>query len=154
MALAARIQGRSYNVYCLMGDGETQEGQVWEAAMTSSSYCLGNLVAIIDYNRLKATDETASAKRMEPMAERWEAFGWRVREIDGHDMAQICDALDWADANEDTPSLIIAHTIKGKGIPFMEGQAQYHNAPLDEGQMAQAVAGLEARLQSMREEAR
>jgi len=152
MALAGRISGRSYKVYCLVGDGETQEGQIWEAAMTASKHCLGNLTAIIDWNGLKAMDETSRGKLMEPMADRWVAFGWKVREIDGHDMAQICDALDWADTNQNTPSLIIAHTVKGKGISFIEGQPQFHNAALTEEQMERAIAELEAQLKRVREE--
>lgn len=144
MALAGRIQGRNYRIYCLMGDGETQEGQVWEAAMTSSRQCLGNLTAIIDWNGLKAMDQTACGKSMEPVRDRWSAFGWRVREIDGHDMAQICTALEWSDEGGDVPSLIVAHTVKGKGVSFIEDRPQFHNAALTAEQVAQAVAELQA----------
>jgi len=144
MALAARLTGRAYRVYCLLGDGETQEGQVWEAAMTASKQHLANLLAIIDRNGLKAMDSPDSAKSVEPMAERWRAFGWQVREIDGHDMIDICEGLDWAQTNSDNPSLLIAHTIKGKGVSFMEGQPAYHNAMLTPEQMELAVAELEA----------
>jgi len=150
MALAARIQRRDFRVYCLIGDGETQEGQIWEAAMTASKQRLGNLVAIIDWNGLKAMDETSCGKSMEPMADRWAAFGWRVREIDGHDMGQVCDALDWGDENTTVPSLIIAHTVKGKGISFIEGKPQFHNAALTDGQSEQAIAELEAQLNEVR----
>ena len=149
MALAARVQGKDYGVYCLMGDGETQEGQVWEAAMTASKYCLGNLTALVDANGLKAMDATSCGKLMEPMAGRWVAFGWRALEIDGHDMAQICNALDWADRNQKRPSIIIAHTVKGKGISFIEGRPEFHNAVLTEDQLRQAVAELEAQLKAM-----
>ncbi len=151
MALAARIKGQSHRVYCLIGDGETQEGQIWEAAMTAAKQRLGHITAIIDRNGLKAMDATSCGKSMEPMAERWASFGWRVREIDGHDMAEICDALDWAEGNEDAPSLIIARTIKGKGISFIEGQPQFHNAVLTEEQITQAIAELEAQLRETRE---
>jgi transketolase len=151
MALAGRIQGRNYRVYCLMGDGETQEGQVWEAAMTSAKQCLGNLTGIIDANGLKAMDATSCGKLMEPMAERWAAFGWRVREVDGHDLAQLCEALDWATEGAAAPSLIIARTVKGKGVSFIENQPQFHNAPLTEAQFRQALAELEARLAQLRE---
>lgn len=153
MALAGRMQGLDYRVYCLMGDGETQEGQVWEAAMTAAHQCLGNVTAIIDANGLKAMDAPSCAKLMEPMAARWAAFGWHVREIDGHDMAQICEALDWADANVDAPSAIVAHTVKGKGISFLEGQAAYHNAALSDPQVAAAEAELEALIETMGGEA-
>lgn len=151
MALAARIQGLNYRVYCLMGDGETQEGQVWEAAMTASRQCLGNLTAILDRNGLKAMDETTCGKSMEPIGDRWTAFGWQVREIDGHDMAQICDALDWAETNGNVPSLIVARTVKGKGISFMEGRPQYHNAALTEAEIGAVLAELEAQLQAVEE---
>jgi len=151
MALAARIQGRAFRVYCLIGDGETQEGQVWEAAMTAAKQRLGNLAAIIDRNGLKAMDATSCGKPMEPMAERWATFGWRVREIDGHDMVQICDALDWTDESTTAPSLIIAHTVKGKGISFIEGKPQFHNAALTDEQSQQAIAELEDQLNQVRE---
>jgi transketolase len=152
MALAGRIQGRDYRVYCLIGDGELHEGQIWEAAMTASKQRLGSLVAVIDWNGLKAMDETSRGKLMESMADRWAAFGWRVREIDGHDMAQICHALDWGDGSHTVPSLIIAHTVKGKGISFIEGKPQFHNAALTDEQIEQAMAELEAQLSQAREE--
>lgn len=142
MALAGRIQGYDYRVYCLMGDGETQEGQVWEAAMTSVKHCLGNVTAIIDANGLKAMDETSCGKIMEPIVDRWAAMGWRAREIDGHDMGAICQALDWAKEGVETPAMIVAHTVKGKGISFIEGQAPYHNAALTPEQMGQALIEL------------
>jgi transketolase len=146
MAIASRLLGSSYNVYCLLGDGELQEGQVWEATMTAAKHCLGNLVAIIDRNRLKAMDETECSKQLDPLPARWTSFGWAVTEIDGHDMGAICGALDWTDAQEQQPSVIIANTIKGKGVSFLEGQAGYHNAPLDEKQFQQAVSELESAL--------
>ena len=130
MALAGRIKGLDYRVYCLIGDGEMQEGQVWEAAMTSAKHCLGSVTAVIDANGLKAMDETHCGKIMEPIAARWAAMGWRTREIDGHDMAQICEALDWAKESTDTPSVIVAHTVKGKGISFIENNPAFHNAAL------------------------
>jgi len=146
MALAGRIQGIAYHVYCLIGDGEMQEGQVWEAMGTTVKHCLGNVTAIIDWNGLKAMDATACAKEMQPMAERWQAFGWRAREIDGHDMGQICGALDWATEEGSAPAMILAHTIKGKGISYMEGQPQFHNAAVTPEQIQQAITELEAQL--------
>jgi transketolase len=146
MALAARILGLQYNVYCLLGDGELQEGQIWEAAMTAAKHCLGNLVAIIDRNRLKAMDETDCSKLLDPLPARWSSFGWAVTEIDGHDMAAICDALDWADTQEDQPSVIIANTVKGKGVSFIEGQPGFHNAALNEDQFRRAADELKAAL--------
>ncbi len=146
IALAGRMLGLPYNVYCLLGDGELQEGQVWEAAMTSARHCLGNLVGIIDRNGLKAMDETECSKVLDPLHERWNSFGWATTEIDGHDLAAICDALDWSDEQKQQPSMIIASTIKGKGVSFLEGQPQFHNAPLGEEQFKQAVAELQAAL--------
>lgn len=149
MALAGRIQGYDYRVYCLLGDGETQEGQVWEAAMTSVKHCLSNVTAIIDANRLKAMDETSCGKIMEPIVDRWAAMGWRTRDIDGHDMGAICEALDWAKEATDAPSVIVAHTVKGKGISFIEGQPAFHNAALTPEQIDQALAELEEALQAV-----
>lgn len=149
MALAARIRGLSYNVYCLLGDGELHEGQIWEAAMTAAQHHLGNVVAIIDRNGLKAMDGVACAKRLDSLAERWISFGWAVTEIDGHDMAAICEALDWADEQTDQPAMIIAQTVKGKGIPFIEGDPGYHNAPMKEDDLERAIASLESALTAM-----
>lgn len=148
LALAARLLGLHYRVYCLLGDGELQEGQVWEAAMTAPRHCLSHLTAIVDLNGLKAMDEVACSKPLEPLAARWAAFGWAVREIDGHDMRQICRALDWAGGLASAPGVIVARTVKGKGVSFMEGQPAFHNAVLAAEQHAQAVAELEARLQT------
>jgi len=144
MALAARIHGLSYNVYCLLGDGELQEGQVWEAVMTAAKHCLDNIVAIVDRNRLKAMDETECGKVLDPLRKRWASFGWATCEIDGHDMAAICNALDWADKKADQPAVIIANTVKGKGISFMEGQPQFHNAALNEEQFGRALDEINA----------
>jgi transketolase len=144
MALSSRILGVPYNVYCLLGDGELHEGQIWEAAMTAAHNRLGNVVAIIDRNGLKAMDEVVSAKSLDPLLDRWVSFGWAAVEIDGHDMEAICDALDWSDEQTDQPAIIIANTVKGKGIPHIEGNAGYHNAPMTEEEFARSVAQLEA----------
>ena len=152
MALAGQILGLQYNVYCMLGDGELQEGQVWEAVMTAAKHCLGNIVAIVDRNRLKAMDETDCSKLLDPLSERWSSFGWAVTEIDGHDMAAICDALDWADEQERQPSVIIANTVKGKGVSFMEGQPGFHNASLDEAEFLQAAGELRAALAMVEDE--
>lgn len=143
MALAGRILGLDYHVYCLLGDGELHEGQVWEAAMTTAKQRLTNVVAIMDRNRLKAMDETACGKSLDPLPDRWAAFGWAAREIDGHDLAAICDALDWA-TQQERPAAIIANTVKGKGVSFFEGQAKFHNAALTEAQLQQALSELKA----------
>jgi transketolase len=148
IALAARIQGLSYSVYCLLGDGELHEGQIWEAAMTAAQHRLGNVVAIIDRNGLKAMDEVACAKCLDSLADRWTSFGWAVVEVDGHDMAAICDALDWADEQTQQPAMIIANTVKGKGIPFIEGNPGYHNAPMSGDDLDRAIAELESALEA------
>jgi len=147
MALAARLQEKTYRVYCLMGDGELHEGQVWEAAMTSAKHCLDNLVAIIDRNRLKAMDATECGKVLDPLAVRWTSFGWAVKEVDAHDMPALCDALDWTDGQVNQPAMIIANTVKGKGVSFMAGRAAFHNASITEEQYRQAVAELDLALQ-------
>jgi len=146
LALAGRLRCLDYHVYCLMGDGELQEGQVWEAAMTTSRRKLSNVTAIIDRNHLKAMDDVERVKWMEPLCERWQTFGWVVREIDGHNLQQICDALDWAGEPREQPAMIIAQTVKGKGVSFFEGQARFHNAQITEEQLAQAVAELNLKL--------
>jgi transketolase len=151
MALASRVLGVDYTVYCLLGDGELQEGQVWEAVMTASKECLGNMVAIVDRNGLKAMDGTACGKLLDPLSERWSSFGWAAIEIDGHDMAAICGALDWADEQIQGPSVIIADTVKGKGVPFMEGRPEFHNAALDDDQFARALAEVEVSLGALAE---
>jgi transketolase len=151
MALASRVLGLRYTVYCMLGDGELQEGQVWEGVMTAAKECLGNMVAIVDRNGLKAMDETACGKLLDPLTERWTSFGWATTEIDGHDMAAICDALDWATDQVQKPSVIIANTVKGKGVSIFEGLPQFHNAALADDQFAQAEAETRAAVASLAE---
>lgn len=142
LALAGRVKGLDYRCYCIMGDGELQEGQVWEAAMTTSRRSLSNVTAIIDRNHLKAMDDVERTKWMEPLCERWQTFGWVVREVDGHNLREICDALDWASEPREAPAMIIAHTVKGKGVSIFEGQAKFHNAAITEEQLQQALGEL------------
>jgi transketolase len=149
MAMAARLSGLDYRVYCLIGDGELHEGQVWEAMMTTVRYQLTNVTAIVDQNGLKAMDETYRGKILEPLAARWASFGWVTREIDGHNMQEIVDALDWATGQNKAPAVIIAHTVKGKGVSFIENQAAFHNAPATPEQYEKAVAELEAHLKTL-----
>jgi transketolase len=151
MALAARLQGRSYRVYCLIGDGELQEGQVWEAAATTPKLGLTNLTALIDHNKLKAMDDSSTAcKPIAPVAGRFAALGWAVREIDGHNLREICEALDWAAALQDAPAVLVAHTVKGKGISFIENQPGFHNAAMTPEQIERALAELETATQPER----
>ncbi len=121
-----------------MGDGETQEGNVWEGAMSASFHKLDNLVAIIDNNKLQIDGPVEKVKNIEPFADKWRAFGFEVLEIDGHSLPEICSALDKADTIKNKPTAIIAHTVKGKGVSFMENKVGFHGvAPTkEEGQVA------------------
>ena len=119
--------------------------------MTTPKHCLTNVTAVVDRNKLKGQDETDRAKSLEPLAERWTAFGWSAREINGHDMGEICEALDWASDNGSAPCVIIAHTIKGKGVSFIEGQAGFHNAAITPPQYEQALDELTHTLQAAQE---
>ncbi|MFH1132140.1 MAG: transketolase [Pseudomonadota bacterium] len=126
MALASRLDGGKYRVYCLMGDGETQEGQVWEAAMSCAMYKLDNIVVFVDYNKAQIDGYTSKIMDLEPLADKWRSFGWHVISIDGHDYGQIMEALDEAQTVKGKPTYIIAHTIKGKGVSFMENVVSWH----------------------------
>lgn len=153
MAMAGRLHKLDYHVYCLIGDGEMHEGQVWEAMMTTPHNRLTNLTAIVDQNGLKAMDAVDCGKSLEPLAARWTNFGWLAREVDGHNMQQVCSALDWATAQTTAPAVIIAHTVKGRGISFVESQPGFHNAALSDDQYAKAVAELEAHVRELKEAA-
>lgn len=139
IAMAALIRGLGIRVYCLLGDGELQEGQVWEAAMGSPTYKLDNLCALVDRNQLKSQGVVDEAKNLEPLADKWRAFGWHTLTVDGHDLRQVCDALDEAETVKGRPTVIIGDTVKGKGVPFMEGQFQFHNASISEEQWEEAM---------------
>lgn len=142
MALAARIDGKPYRVYVMIGDGESEEGQVWEAAMAASHFHAGNLTAILDYNHYQLDGAIGEIMSIEPVVSKWEAFGWAVREIDGHDMKQILDALHWARETREQPSIIVAHTVKGKGVSFMEGNNEFHGKAPTQSELEQALAEL------------
>jgi transketolase len=139
IAMAARIRNLDIRVYCLLGDGELHEGQVWEAAMGTVANNLDNLCAMIDRNRLKSQGVVDEAKPLEPLSGKWRAFGWHAIDIDGHNLRQICDALDEAETIKGKPTMIVAETVKGKGVPFMEGQFQFHNAPITQAQWEEAM---------------
>jgi transketolase len=142
VALAYKLDGIKKKVYCLIGDGECQEGQVWEAALTSAQHKLDNLVAITDNNGLQIDGNVDDIKSIKPVADKWEAFGWHTIEIDGHDFSQIISALDEADNVKGKPVMIVANTIKGKGVSFMENQAGWHGKAPDEEQLKQALEEL------------
>lgn len=146
MALASKLDGGPFCVYCLMGDGEIQEGQVWEAAMMAPNYQLDNLTAIIDYNKGQIDGYVADVMNLEPLEDKWRAFNWHVLTIDGHDMDQILGALDAAEQEKGRPSLIIAHTVKGKGVSFMEDKAEWHGAAPNREQAEQAIRELKGAL--------
>jgi transketolase len=131
MALGLRMAGSPARVYCILGDGEVQEGQVWEAAMSAPKlgqpdHPLDNLTVIVDYNKIQLDDFTARILDLEPLVAKWQAFGWPVIEIDGHDLGQIAKALDQAEATKGRPTLVVAHTVKGKGVSFMENNPEWH----------------------------
>ena len=139
MALGLKVDGSESRVFCILGDGELAEGQVWEAAIAAAAYKADNLVAIIDQNGVQATDTVEKVMPNGNLAEKWTAFGWNTIEIDGHDFKQILDALDQAKACKGKPTAIVAHTIKGKGFPFAEGKAAYHNAAMNEEEYQKAL---------------
>ena len=142
IALAAKLDNKECKVYTLIGDGESQEGQVWEAAMTSAHYKLNNLIAILDHNGLQIDGKTEEVMNVNPVIDKWKAFGWHVIEINGHDYTQIIDALNLADTIKDKPIMIIANTIKGKGVSFMENNAGWHGKTPDEEQLKEALKEL------------
>lgn len=132
-ALAARLEGSDRRAFVMLGDGEIQEGSVWEAAMAASHHELGNLKVILDRNRIQNDDFCLEQMRMFDIPAKWKAFGWNVMEIDGHDMTEIVDGIKFLDESNDAPSILIAHTVKGKGVSYMEDNPSFHGAaPNDE----------------------
>lgn len=126
MALGARLQNKDFKVYCLMGDGEIQEGSVWEAAMTASHHKLDQVCAIVDYNKVQENGPTNEIKNLEPLPAKWESFGWHVINVNGHDLKELMAALDEFEKVKDKPTVIIANTVKGKGVSFMENSHKWH----------------------------
>ncbi len=149
IAIAGRLTGRDYRTFVLTGDGELQEGQVWEAAMAASHYKLGNLVAIVDANGFSGAGPTSKAMNIEPLGERFESFGWTVREINGHDAPTLLKTFDeLPDPASDKPVVVIARTKKGRGVEFMEKQPQaWHLGHLNEDQYNDVVAEITARME-------
>ena len=143
LALAAKRLGKDYRTYCLMGDGEVQEGQVWEAAMTAAHFWLDNVCAIVDDNGVQLDGLTKDIMQVEPLDEKFRAFGWHVISVDGHDLAALQAAFAEANATKGRPTALIAHTVKGKGISFMEGQAGWHGKAPNEEELAAALAELD-----------
>jgi transketolase len=149
IAMAARLDGLRFNIFVLVGDGELQEGQMWEAAMTTSHYGLNNICLIVDRNRYQSQGEVDALMRVEPIQERWQSFGWRTVRIDGHCMKEVCGALDQMGPNSKQPLAIIADTVKGKGAPFLEGTYVGHNAAITEAQYIELREGIRAKLQEL-----
>lgn len=133
MALAARIDKKDYKVYCLMGDGEINEGEIWEAVMTAKHYKLSNVIGIIDNNGQQLDGFTKDIKDTHPLADKFRAFGWETLVVDGHDFAQLISAFTIANQKRESPTMVIAKTIKGKGVSFMENNLEFHGrAPTEE----------------------
>lgn len=143
MALAGRLDGRPTRVYVVLGDGEIQEGQIWEAAMFGAYHKVDNLVAIVDYNKMQLDGFIKDIMELEPLVPKWEAFGWHTIELDGHDLAALEAAFAEAAAVEGKPTVIIAHTIKGKGVSFMENNPKFHGVAPSKDEVQQALKELE-----------
>jgi transketolase len=142
MALAARLDRKDYRTYVLLGDGECQEGQVWEAAMFAPNYSLDNLTAIVDYNGLQLDGFTRQIMDLEPFVEKWRSFKWEVLQVDGHDMHQLVEALNKAAQVKGKPVVIVARTVKGKGVSFMENNVDWHGKAPDRAQTEIALQEL------------
>jgi transketolase len=126
MALAARVLKKDFLVYAMCGDGECDEGSIWEAAMAAAHYKLGNLIAFVDRNRMMIDGLTESVMSLEPFADKWTAFGWKTLQVDGHDLLKLAEAIEFAIAYKDGPVMIVANTVKGKGVNFMENDPAWH----------------------------
>lgn len=142
IALAQLLDKKNYHTYVIISDGESNEGQIWEAAMSAAHFKLEHLVAVLDYNKYQLDGASKDILDMEPMAKKWESFGWHVREIDGHNMGEVLEAFRWAKGQKGGPSIIIAHTIKGKGVSFMENNNNFHGVAPTPEQTVKALAEL------------
>ncbi len=143
MSLAAKIDNKDYRVYCLLGDGESQEGNIWEAAMAASHYKRDNLCAMLDYNGFQIDGKTKDVMNLDPVVDKWKAFGWHTISIDGHNMRQILSAYEEAKATKGQPSIIIACTTKGKGVSFMENAVDFHGRAPTKEETERALKELE-----------
>ena len=153
MAIAAKLQNKDYRVYAITGDGELQEGQIWESAMFASHYKLDNLIVFADANRLQIDGRTTDVMSPEPIDKRFEAFGWNVTRINGHDFDQIEAAVEAAKQVKGKPSVIVCDTVKGKGVSFMEDKAGWHGVAPKKEEYEAAVAEVTARLNKIEQEA-
>ena len=145
MALAAKLDKKDYKVYCLLGDGEIQEGQVWETAMSAPKFKLDNLIAMVDANGGQIDGHTKDIMNLSPLVDKWKAFNWEVQEIDGHNIDEILTALDQAQFTRKKPHMIIAHTVKGKGVSFMENNIGWHGVAPTPEERDRAIKELRSR---------
>jgi len=143
VAMGAKMKGKDTNVYCLMGDGEIQEGSIWEAAMTAAHHKIDNVCAIVDYNKIQENGFVSDIKGLEPLSDKWRSFGWHVEEVNGHNFSDLKDAFDAFDKIKEKPFVLIAHTIKGKGVSFMEGKNQWHGKAPNAEQLQEALKELD-----------
>lgn len=144
MSLAARMDEKDYRSYILMGDGELHEGQVWEAAMSAANFKLGNLIALVDNNKVTVDGVTEQLMNINPIREKWESFGWRVVDVDGHDVEALLDVFDQLpEPSSDVPTMILCDTIAGKGVSFMEHGFEWHVANLGESDIKRAIEEIE-----------
>ncbi|HCF59030.1 MAG TPA: transketolase [Myxococcales bacterium] len=139
LAMASKADGDKFRVYCVIGDGEMQEGQIWEAALSAAKYQLDNLVCVLDYNKGQIDGYVKDVMPLEPIADKWRAFNWHVIEIDGHDFGQILDAFDEARRTKGKPTFILANTVKGKAVSFMEDRIEWHGAAPSKEQAQKAI---------------
>lgn len=146
MALGGRLKRSNFWVYVLLGDGELNEGQNWEAAMAAAKHSLTHLIAIVDRNRVQLDGPTEEIMPLEPLIEKWKAFNWNAISIDGHSVEEISDGIQWAKGNHDRPSVIIANTIKGKGVSFMENTHKWHGRPPTREEYELAIRELEGEI--------
>lgn len=149
MAMAGRLDKKEYRVYAVLGDGELQEGQVWEVLMAAAHYKLDNLTAFLDYNGLQIDGKISEVMSPEPVADKFRAFGWNVLTADGHDHGALIEAISQAKQFKGKPTMIVANTVKGKGVSFMENQAGWHGSAPNKEQRDQAISELDKALADM-----
>ena len=142
MALGGKLNHKDYRVYAVMGDGELDEGVIWETAMSAPKFKLDNLIAIVDYNKVQLDGTTDEVMPLGDLSAKWEAFGWTVRECDGHDLEALDFCINVADGAVGAPTVIIANTVKGKGVSFMEGKSAWHGKAIDDESFAKAMEEL------------
>jgi transketolase len=138
LALGARLKGQSWRIYCILGDGECNEGSIWEAAMAAAHYKTTNLITVVDRNKFSVDGPTEKVMGLEPFADKWRAFGFILKEVDGHSYTELSKAIDEAQVEKEAPVLIMAHTIKGKGVDFMEDDVRWHYGGLDSDKLEEA----------------